>query len=418
MGWQWLGSAPGTCYKCQNGVWVQYGNCWGGGCPCCYLCISCWCTQPGITGSVGASHDNAPVGHDVIFALTTNPAGVCGNCITWSGGGEPATQEGGSEFITHWDTTGIKTVTAHCCGANFSKQVTIFKLDLIAEGVSEEQEEDPGKSILVNDDDDNNNGIADYADTGTVTGEDDLVEIDLSITPTLCSGSAMLEAFWDGDNCPIKIWLNPTKGTELTLQPGMEGTGYVSWNLWQETLPEKLYVEGRLAGGVVLVFSYNNVAWCDRVGFHVCDTYCYGTTCCPAGQKCCNGTCVDNCKIVNGESCSAADTFCSGCAMIGAGGCLWQGNAKICFGGSEKICNPRGCEGDCHDDTKICYTEYPCIPEEVGMPMATCSIFYPGMPPIPAPPHCNIGTIIDNCYFCTGDLNNPLNHWVQNDSCN
>ena len=95
------------------------------------------------------------------------------------------------------------------------------------------------------------------------------MEIIPSITPTLCSGSAMLEAFYEGDYCPIKIWLYPTKGTELTLQPGMEGTGYVSWNLWQETLPEKLYVEGCLAGGVVLVFSYNNVAWCDIVGFHV-----------------------------------------------------------------------------------------------------------------------------------------------------
>ena len=198
-------------------------------------------------------------------------ARICYDCVSWSGGGEPATQEGGSTFITHWDTPGVYTVTAHCCGANFSKQVTIYKVDLIVDGVPEEQEVEPGKYIGVNNDDDNTNSIADYAETGTVANEDDLVKIIPSITPALSSGSAMLEAFYEGDVCPIKLWLNPTKGCELPLYQDMEGHSLVAWNLSQETLPEKLYVEGYRAGDVALDFSYNNVAWGDSAVFHVVD---------------------------------------------------------------------------------------------------------------------------------------------------
>jgi hypothetical protein len=30
------------------------------------------------------------------------------------------------------------------------------------------------------------------------------------------------------------------------------------------------------------------------------------------------------------------------------------------MGGIEKICDPRGCSGDCVDDTKVCYVKIKC----------------------------------------------------------
>jgi len=39
------GDPPGECYKCQDGDWVQYGDCWfWGGCPDCESCEDCWCS--------------------------------------------------------------------------------------------------------------------------------------------------------------------------------------------------------------------------------------------------------------------------------------------------------------------------------------------------------------------------------------
>lgn len=40
------GSPPGACYRCEDGVWARYGDCWGG-CPACKYCAACWCTKYG-----------------------------------------------------------------------------------------------------------------------------------------------------------------------------------------------------------------------------------------------------------------------------------------------------------------------------------------------------------------------------------
>ncbi len=258
------GSKPGSCYKCVNGSWVEYGNCWGG-CPCCDFCSDCWCTTCPITGGNLAGPNELYVGWNTIFALTINTGGApCGYCdIEWSGGGEPATQQGGATFTTHWDTIGEKTVTAtsSSCSWSFSKEVTVFTLDLSISGVPDEQEAIPGKYISVNNDDDDANGVPDKTDNGPVIGEDDLVEITLSIEPELHSGIARL-AFWVGGGCPVKAWQAETKGVEVTLPK--------SWDLSQETLPAQLYVEGYRAGDIELVLFYNERAsQHDIVVFHV-----------------------------------------------------------------------------------------------------------------------------------------------------
>lgn len=36
------GDPPGDCYRCEDGVWVRYGNCWEG-CPDCESCHNCYC---------------------------------------------------------------------------------------------------------------------------------------------------------------------------------------------------------------------------------------------------------------------------------------------------------------------------------------------------------------------------------------
>jgi len=44
IAWDCEDPKPGDCYECEDGDWVQYGDCWGwGGCPPCNSCVNCWC---------------------------------------------------------------------------------------------------------------------------------------------------------------------------------------------------------------------------------------------------------------------------------------------------------------------------------------------------------------------------------------
>lgn len=68
--------------------------------------------------------DEACVGCDIEFTVTTSPADKYG-CIEWSApGGDPPTGSG-ETFITKWYTPGPKTVTATGCDSSKSKQVTV-----------------------------------------------------------------------------------------------------------------------------------------------------------------------------------------------------------------------------------------------------------------------------------------------------
>jgi hypothetical protein len=58
------------------------------------------------------------------FTVVTDPSGHYED-IQWSGGGIPATQNGGETFATQWDTTGVKSVTATCGSSSDSKSITI-----------------------------------------------------------------------------------------------------------------------------------------------------------------------------------------------------------------------------------------------------------------------------------------------------
>jgi hypothetical protein len=91
-----------------------------------------------------------------------------------------------------------------------------------------------GGLAILNQDDDDSDGTPDKDQTGSVTGEDDLEEIELSLDPTVSSGTLKLEAVAGGSK--IKIWENSTKGTEVTLPK--------TWTIGTDAVPTSLYVEG------------------------------------------------------------------------------------------------------------------------------------------------------------------------------
>ncbi|MFQ5768187.1 MAG: hypothetical protein ACE5ID_09425 [Acidobacteriota bacterium] len=78
--------------------------------------------------------------------------------------------------------------------------------------VPDSEEASPGAGIRVNGDDDNGNGLADRDDIG-VTGENDLVEMTLSVEPA--SPPPGFEYVLSRSGPGIRVWNEPTKNTEL-----------------------------------------------------------------------------------------------------------------------------------------------------------------------------------------------------------
>ncbi len=137
-------------------------------------------------------------------------------------------------------------------------------------------------------------------------------------------------------------------------------------------------------------------------------------------QVCCDGTCKPKCKLVDGDDCSGPiPTFCSGCSVPDVG-CSWNSLTVIYEGGKEKKCNPEGCEGDCYEDIKLCYTEYICTSFEWPLPLAFCTGAYvdPGGGIGIGPLHCESTPVPSLCYICAENENYPIRHWVLNESCN
>jgi len=128
-------------------------------------------------------------------------------------------------------TPGVTTIACECGSSSKTTKIYVVKVDLDIAGVADANEEDPGGYVALNDDDDNNNGVADKDESGTVTGENDLVSITLSILPSMNKGEVKLEG--PGS---IKVWENSNKGTPVSLPK--------TWDLSSESVPGTLYVEG------------------------------------------------------------------------------------------------------------------------------------------------------------------------------
>ena len=121
------------------------------------------------------------------------------------------------------------------------REFTLVKLDLDVDAnydgtIDDDDEADEasaGGLVFLNDDDDDQDGTPDKDQDGAVAGEDDLIEIKLSLDPDLGEGEVRLEVVSGSDN--IKVWDDSTKTTEIDLSE--------TWDLSSDTLPSSLFVE-------------------------------------------------------------------------------------------------------------------------------------------------------------------------------
>jgi len=118
----------------------------------------------------------------------------------------------------------------------------VMEAILNIDGVDDDDEENPGGYVSLNDDDDNDNGTPDKDEDGTVSGEDNLVEIYLSVSPSLSTGTMTL-AFDKGAYTGLRVWNSPTKGdVNMIIPNGDPPCYYKDWPV--QSMPTTLYVEG------------------------------------------------------------------------------------------------------------------------------------------------------------------------------
>jgi len=135
----------------------------------------------------------------------------------------------------------------------------------------------PNAYVAVNNNDDDSNGVQDKNQTGTVDGEENLSEIQLSVAPTDLPGEVKL-AVSGYDYWKVKIWSHSDKQNLIIPNddPGYE-VYYKKWS--PQDLPETLHVEGLCSTGtqaaaVALMLCYVAPEWgdvypIDRVDFTV-----------------------------------------------------------------------------------------------------------------------------------------------------
>jgi len=110
--------------------------------------------------------------------------------------------------------------------------------DLDIAGVADADEDSVGRFMGPNSDDDNNNSQADSAESGTVTGEDDLIAMTLAYVPHQSGLGMVTLAQTAGPSGAVRVWTSSTKGT------GTQVTLPKTWSLPNDTVPGTLYLEG------------------------------------------------------------------------------------------------------------------------------------------------------------------------------
>lgn len=97
----------------------------------CYTCnkssTPCHC-ECGVEEISVSGPDLICPGMEATFRATGSFPGT--DCISWSGGGEPSSQEGGETFTTEWDSAGSKTVTASSTCNGISDQKSLDVVDI------------------------------------------------------------------------------------------------------------------------------------------------------------------------------------------------------------------------------------------------------------------------------------------------
>ncbi|GEM_PF-6431118 len=134
--------------------------------------------------------------------------------------------------------------------------------DQINDDDEEKEEQSPGKLAAHNDDDDNNNSTSDIEDS-SVSDEDDLVKVTLSVKPE--TGLTGFRVVLDDPSTPtnkVKVWTSSTKGSgnQITLPKT-----YIMGTDTMPTTSDQFYVEGINTGATTLdlyVLTPNDVEVC------------------------------------------------------------------------------------------------------------------------------------------------------------
>ncbi len=108
-------------------------------------------------------------------------------------------------------------------------------VDLEIEGLSEDDEEDPGAFVGVNGDDDDENGTPDKDDAGPTTGEDDLVSLTVVADGSLTGTLTLSVAAGAGR---IKVYESADRSNPVTLPQSWDLAGF------PKTFTAVYYVEG------------------------------------------------------------------------------------------------------------------------------------------------------------------------------
>jgi RHS repeat-associated protein len=148
------------------------------------------------------------------------------------------------------------------------------------------EEDSPGRHVCRNIDDDNSNSTADKYETGTVTGEDDLVQVNLAYGPSSGINGHKITLQASSGGTKIKVWTTAEKGTEITLPK--------TYVIGTDAVPSTIWVEGVDTGeamlDAVIKKSDDTVVMTDKVKFTVvadCAPPTFTVTCVsPATAKC------------------------------------------------------------------------------------------------------------------------------------
>lgn len=138
----------------------------------------------------------------------------------------------------------------------------VVGVDLDIGSVTEDDEESKGGYLCLNDDDDNSNSQMDKDESGTVSGENDLIELKLKLDPSaLSTGTLKLEA--TAGNSKVKVWKTASKNTEVALPK--------TWTVGTDAIPTTLYLEG-VAGSdserdvtLLLTYTHDTISCSDTI---------------------------------------------------------------------------------------------------------------------------------------------------------
>jgi len=126
--------------------------------------------------------------------------------------------------------------------------LTVVKVDLDVEGISDDYETDTGSFVIINDDDDDEDGTADKDETsGNISGENDRIELTMQeVLPSSLPDTDTVSLTWTG-------------GTRIAIYESSDDTNSISSGetYTLNSLPKILYLEGNSVGSSTVSLTYS-----------------------------------------------------------------------------------------------------------------------------------------------------------------